>query len=89
MNGHSQAKHENDGKMLKRHLRNEGKVPRSSYLVNHVAGGFPGDFVGFGGVEIGTGAEKESRRSDEDEREKNVPDELEPRQRLLDRKSVV
>lgn len=39
-------------------------------------------------VEIGTGAEKESRRSDEDERENNVPDELEPRQRLLREKSV-
>ena len=36
-------------------------------LVDHVLGGGPGSFVGLGGVEVGSTAEKQSSESDEGE----------------------
>lgn len=88
MDEHSQRKNQNNGKVGVRHLREERKVPRASDLVNHIAGGFPGDLIRFGRVEIGTGSEEQARRSDEDECQNDVPSKAQAGERFLEKKSV-
>ena len=49
-------------------------LPRAADAGHHILGGVPGHLVGFGRVEIGAAAEKESGKGDEDESEEDAPD---------------
>ena len=59
-----------------------------SYKI-YVFGGVPCCFVGHGGVEVGTAAEKESRKGDEGKGLKHSPCVLQPLPRLLATEEVV
>lgn len=70
---HAQAKNQNNGKVGVGHLRQLGQIPGAAYLMNHVAGRFPGDFIRFGRVQIGARSKEEARGSDEYKGEQDVP----------------
>ena len=70
-------------------LRNPVDVPKASHLVDHVLGGVPCRFIGFGRVEVGAATEKQSREGDEGEGLENGPSILQPLPSLLAAHQVV
>ena len=64
-------------------------APMAAHLVDHVFSGIPSRFVGFGGVEVGTAAEEQSREGDESEGVEHRPGILQPLPGTLAAKEVV
>ena len=49
-------------------------IPCAADTFDHLGGGTPGGFVGFGRVEVGATTEEETREADEDKGEESIPD---------------
>ena len=70
---HARDKHQDNVDVFPGDCADGIPFPGGTHLLHHVLGRIPGDFVGFGGVEVRTGAEEQARERDEDERERHVP----------------
>lgn len=54
------------------------QLPGGTHLLHHVLGGVPGNFVGFGRVQVRTCAEEQTGEGDEHESQGNIPGGVEP-----------
>ena len=75
MDGHAYDEEDEYGAVVGYDGGDLREVPVAANLCHHVGGCAPCHLVGFGGVEVGAGAEEEACEGDEDEGEEGVPDE--------------
>ena len=78
MDEHARDEHQDDVDVFPGDSAKRIPFPGGTHLLHHVLCGVPGDFVCFGGVEVRTCAEEESRKGDEHEGERNVPGDIKP-----------
>ena len=73
MDGHADGEEDEDRGIVGQDVGHLGKVPSRTDALDHHGGCVPGGLVGFGGVEIGAGAEEEAREGDEDKGDEDGP----------------
>ena len=78
MDDHTDDENQHDIAVLQQEVRNNGAIPSSTYLVDHILRRLPCFAVGCGGVEVAAGAEEQPRKGDKREGLNHSPGATEP-----------
>ena len=89
MDNHTRYKEQEDKAVFVYHLGYQVHTPCTANLSHHVFGGVPCHLIGFGGVEVGAGAEEKSGEGDEDKGQEDSPGAAQPFYRFATAEGIV